>query len=267
MSRDRLTVFDNHIHLKNESLDFIISTFKNEGGTGLNLINLTEDCQNIECFVSEYERNIRLSKLLRDKGLDVIVTLGPYPVNIMRLREKLSFSDTYEIYEKATDEAIKAVNENHASAIGEVGRFHFPIDERLQEEANTILKMIAAKAHDFDIPLIIHSESLDENGMCELLAFLEKGVGKLKVVKHFSQPVFNLNCSIIPSVPASRKNARMAPWGKKGFFLETDFVGDYRKPNYVLPPDSVPKRIKMLLQEGVDPDDINKSMEFYKEFY
>ena len=262
-----LTIFDNHVHIKNEAIDFYVKIYKKHGGTALNLVNLTESCGNLECFIAEYERNIKVSKILRENGLEVVVTIGPYPVNIIDMHRYYNSGEIFEIYRNATRKAIKLIDEGKANAIGEVGRFHFEVDKIYQEEANEILKMIACEAHDQNIPIIIHSESLDDRGMCELFNDLNKNCGNLKIVKHFSRPIFNLNCGIIPSVPASRDNARKAPWGKKGFFVETDFAGDESNPNFVLPPDSVPKRVKMLIQEGVEIDDINTSMNFYREFY
>jgi Predicted metal-dependent hydrolase (urease superfamily) len=262
-----LTIFDNHVHIKNETIDFYVQGYKKSGGTALNLINLTENCVNLECFIAEYERNIKVSRILRESGLDVIVTIGPYPINILAMHRIFNSTEIFEIYRMATKHAIKLISEGKANAIGEVGRFHFEVERTYQEEANEILKMIACEAHDQNIPLIIHSESLDDRGMCQLSNDLTKSCGNLKIVKHFSKPIYNLNCGIIPSVPASRDNARKAPWGKKGFFLETDFAGDENNPNFVLPLDSVPRRVKMLMQEGVDIDNINSSMNYYKDFY
>jgi Predicted metal-dependent hydrolase (urease superfamily) len=82
-----LTIFDNHVHIKNETIDFYVQRYKKSGGTALNLINLTENCVNLECFIAEYERNIKVSRILCESGLDVIVTIGPYPINILAMHK------------------------------------------------------------------------------------------------------------------------------------------------------------------------------------
>ncbi|MCW6159135.1 MAG: hypothetical protein LVQ63_06640, partial [Thermoplasmatales archaeon] len=130
-----------------------------------------------------------------------------------------------------------------------------------------IMDYIFQMTADKDIPVILHTESLDSSGMCELMKKARRNGKNSFVVKHFSSPIFTENCEIVPSVPAGRSNARAAPWGKTGFFLETDFAGDENNPNFVLPADSVPKRVTMLIQEGVDKDRIEVSMNFYREFY
>jgi len=262
-----MEIFDNHVHLKPETIDFFVSRFRAKGGTSLNLVNLTEECTNIDEFADKYRETISISQNLRERGLKVVTTIGPYPVNYISLRERMGKESAASLYTKAVDLAVEMILEGRANAIGEVGRPHFETSKDIVNESNEIIRYIFHATADNDIPVILHTESLDSAGMCELVQ-MARDAGKEKgVVKHFSQPIFSDNCGIVPSVPASRKNARMAPWGEKGFFLETDFAGDQGNPNFVLPPDSVPARVAMLLQEGVDPQKIWESMSFFESFY
>lgn len=262
-----MIIFDNHVHLKNESIDFFVKKFKKNGGTSLNLINLTEDCFTAEEFKIKYLHTEKIASILRSHDLEVVITIGPYPVNIIHMNKHKSIEECIDLYKKAVDAAVREVNEGRAHAIGEVGRPHFPVPETIMEASNNILSYIFSVTSDNSIPVILHTESLDTKGMCEIMKLAERNGKKDKIVKHFSQPIFNENCSIIPSVPASRKNARLAPWGQEGFFLETDFAGDINNPNFVLPADSVPGRVKMLVQEGVAEEKIETSMKFYRSFY
>ncbi len=262
-----MKIFDNHVHLSRQSLDYFHRTFTRAGGTGINLVNLTEDCLSTDSFAKKYEETISISGLLKERGLDVVTTIGPYPVNLLEMIREVELERAISIYREAVDIAIKLIEEGRADAIGEVGRPHFETDSKVVAGSNAVMEYIFQRSADKNIPVILHTESLDSRGMCEIMNMAEKNGKRSLVVKHFSAPIFSDNCGIIPSVPASRKNARSAPWGKEGFFLETDFAGDESNPNFVLPADSVPKRINMLLQEGVEGEKIEKSMEFYKRFY
>ncbi len=161
------------------------------------------------------------------------------------------------------DAALKLIERGEVDAIWEVGRPHFPVNPEIVNESNEIMEYIFQNTADRDIPVILHTESLDSTGMCEIMKMAKRNGKSSLVLKHFSSPIFYENCGIVPSVPAGRKNARAAPWGSNGFFLETDFAGDESNPNFVLPADSVPKRISMLLQEGIEEERLEKSMDFY----
>lgn len=262
-----MRIFDNHVHLTPDSIEYFLGTFPKAGGTAINLVNLTESCLTLEDFESKYKETISIAEKLRARSLEVVVSIGPYPVNYIAMKDAIGKERTVEVYKRAIDLAIKLVEDGSANAIGEVGRPHFDTPTENMDESNKIMEYIFQRTSDSDIPVILHTESLDATGMCDLMHMAERNGKRSHVVKHFSPPIFNDNCNIVPSVPAGRKNARAAPWGKKGFFLETDFAGDESNPNFVLPADSVPKRVAMLIQEGVDRDRIENSMGFYVEFY
>ncbi len=262
-----MSIFDNHVHLNPLSKDFFLKTFKKAGGTSINLVNLTENCRSFEEFAEKYDETISISRGLRQEGLEVVVTIGPYPVNYIEMRERFGREKAVEVYRKSIDLAISLIEDGKADAIGEVGRPHFETANEIIVESNIIMEYIFQCTAGKDIPVILHTESLDSNGMCDIMRMAKKNGKNSLVVKHFSAPIFSENCDIIPSVPAGRKNVRMAPWGKAGFFFETDFAGDESNPNFVLPPDSVPKRVAMLIQEGIDKEKIEHSMDFYNDFY
>ncbi len=262
-----MKIFDNHVHLTHSSIDFFIKTFTSAGGTSINLVNLTENCYSLQDFEMKYRETIVISRILRAKGLDVAVSIGPYPVNYVEMKQKIGRRESMEVYKKAVDVAILHIEKGEANAIGEVGRPHFETEFGIIEDSNSIMEYIFQTTADKNIPVILHTESLDSKGMCDVREMAKKNGKNSLVVKHFSSPIFTENCGIVPSVPAGRKNARAAPWGEGGFFLETDFAGDENNPNFVLPADSVPKRVAMLIQEGVDKDRIERSMGYYSEFY
>ncbi|MDA8054639.1 MAG: TatD family hydrolase [Thermoplasmatales archaeon] len=262
-----MKIFDNHVHVKHSAVEYFFKTFTRAGGTSINLVNLTEDCFSLEDFEKKYHETISISEVLKARSLEVVVTIGPYPVNYIEMKEKVGRDRSIETYRRATDLAIKLVGEGKANAIGEVGRPHFETGADVIEDSNSIMEYIFQSTSDSDIPVILHTESLDSTGMCDIMNLAKKNGKNSNVVKHFSSPIFNDNCGLVPSVPAGRKNARAAPWGQTGFFFETDFAGDESNPNFVLPADSVPKRVSMLIQEGVEEEKVERSMSFYRDFY
>ncbi|MEM0141609.1 MAG: TatD family hydrolase [Thermoplasmatales archaeon] len=262
-----MEIFDNHVHVRPGAVSYFSNVFRKAGGTALNLVNLTEECLTLEQFVEKYEETEKVAGSLRKEGFQVVISIGPYPVNYISIREREGVEKAGEIYRKAVEVAIRHIKQGKANAIGEVGRPHFPVPDEIILESNDIISYIFEASRDDDIPVILHTESLDKEGMCSIMKVAEKAGKRTKVVKHFSPPIFSDNCGIIPSVPAGRKNARAAPWGERNFFLETDFAGDEGNPNFVLPADSVPKRVSMLIQEGIEVEKIERSMSFYREFY
>ena len=164
-----MEIYDNHVHLTSSSIDFFLNVFTKAGGTSLNLVNLTEDCFLLEDFERKYDQTISISKILEEKGLHVVVSIGPYPVNYVEMREKIGKDKALEIYRKAVDSAVRRVEEGMANAIGEVGRPHFPTSQEIVEESNGIMEYIFQSTSDNDIPVILHTESLDSTGMCDVM--------------------------------------------------------------------------------------------------
>jgi len=137
-----MRIFDNHVHLRSSSIDFFLNAFKKAGGTSINLVNLTEDCFSLEEFKRRYEETINISRILREKGLEVVVTIGPYPVNIITMKERMGIGETVEIYRNAVDAAIRLIEEQRANAIGEVGRPHFDTSDEIKEGSKVIMEYI-----------------------------------------------------------------------------------------------------------------------------
>ena len=250
--------FDNHMHLRRDGRFFdAVKEFKTEGGTHFVL------CQYPMTSLVVQEKNYRLCYLetlkIADEirsniDIEVFVTVGPYPVDFLKLSEKFGRRLAIDIMKKGMDEASTLCKEGKCIAIGEIGRPHFPVDKQVIFDSNEILLYGMQKAKDAGVPVVLHTESTTPESCREFVEMGKKaGIPPDKIVKHYSPPLIlrNENHGIMPSVLASEKNIITAI--KKGtrFMLETDYIDDPKRPGAVLSPKTVPKKTLLLIEKGL----------------
>ena len=245
-------IFDNHMHLnpKGRFLE-AVDMFLKAGGDTFNLVNLPDNSLGTDLYYETlYERTVSMSRIIREeKEFDLPVTLGPYPLDYFRLEE--SGKDPIEEMKRAIDLACRYISEGEANAIGEIGRPHFPVPEKVLADSNSVILYAMEKAADLHCPVILHTDDLDENGyrLLEKLAD-QAGLDRKKVVKHHAMPQdLSIETQIRRSILASKSNARIAGLSGKPFLLETDYVDEPALGWKVIPPDSVPRRAIMLKSE------------------
>ena len=245
-------IFDNHMHLnpKGRFLE-AVDMFLKAGGDTFNLVNLPDNSLGTDLYYETlYERTVSMSRIIREeKEFDLPLTLGPYPLDYFRLEE--SGKDPIDEMKRAIDLACRYISEGEANAIGEIGRPHFPVPEKVSADSNSIILYAMEKAADLHCPVILHTDDLDENGyrLLEKLAD-QAGLDRRKVVKHHAMPQdLSIETQIRRSILASKSNARLAGLSGKPFLLETDYVDDPALGWKVIPPDSVPRRAIMLKSE------------------
>ena len=253
-----LIIFDNHLHLRRDGLFLdAVKEFKNAGGTHLVLCQLPMTNLVIEnkSYKSCYIETLAMADEIRlNIDIGVFITVGPYPVDYLKLLKKFDRESTISIMKRGIDEAAKFCEERNCIGIGEIGRPHFQVDEQIIEDSNEILLYGMQRAKEIDVPVILHTESTTPE-QCKELAELGKkaGLPAYKIVKHFSPPLIlkNENYGLMPSVLASKKNIEAA--AKKGtrFMMETDYIDDSRRPGAVLGPKTVPKRTLELLENNI----------------
>lgn len=246
------SVFDNHMHLREDGFNIIAAkSFEKSGGTAFNLVNLPDySIPRQSYYDSIYGTTLKLAEMVRrETGIRVLVTLGPYPLDYLHFSE--STEDICGFVKEGIDKAVKLIEEGKANALGEVGRPHFPTDERTVSDSNRLLEYSMGLCSERDIPIILHTEDLDHQSYRELADMAKKtGFNTEKLVKHHAHPSdFELDSTLVKSVLASRKNVREALGHGESFFLETDYVDDRYKPGKVIPADSVPKRAAMIKGE------------------
>jgi TatD-related deoxyribonuclease len=265
-----LLIFDNHLHLRRDGR-FIeaIKDFKKAGGTHFVLCQypMISTVLKEKSYKNCYLETLNMADEIKSEiEIGVFVTVGPYPVDYLRLSENLGRENAIKIMKKGIDEATELFVEKKIIGIGEIGRPHFPVIKQVNDDTNEILLYGMQKASDLNIPVIIHTESTTPN-QCKELVELAKRVGlqSNKIVKHFSPPLI-LECEnygLMPSVLASEKNILESL--KKGtrFMMETDYIDDPRRPGAVLGPKTVPKRTFELIEKGIMTE--KQAYEIHKE--
>jgi TatD-related deoxyribonuclease len=227
-----------------------IKEFKQAGGTHFVLCQypMTSILINEKSYRSCYLETIKMADEIKAKlNIGVFVTIGPYPVDFIRLIEKFERESAINIMKKGIDEAANFCQEGLCIAIGEIGRPHFPVSNQIISDSNDIL--------------FYGMQTTPKN--CQELVEMGKKAGLKpgKIVKHFSPSLIlkSENYGLMPSVLASEKNIISSI--KKGtrFLLETDYIDDPKRPGAVLGPKTVPKKtLSLLKQEILNEDQILK---------
>ncbi len=251
-----MIILDNHMHLRRDGryID-AVKEFKKAGGTHLILAHLPMVKKVIEekSYFNAYQETIKMAEEVSNAtGIKIFVTLGPYPADYLPLRKKFGREKAINIMKKGMEEAQALCQENKAIAIGEIGRPHFEVDEEAWDDSNEIMEYGMKLAKEAGIAIVLHTESISEEGFKEIAEMADKvGLERRKVVKHFSPPFVRKdeNHGIFPSVLATKKAIEEAL--KKGtrFLMETDYIDDPLRPGAVLGLKTVPKRTKQLLDE------------------
>jgi TatD-related deoxyribonuclease len=249
-----------HLRENGRFLD-AVKDFKNAGGTHFVLCQLPMVNQVLKDknYEESYKTTIRLAKKIKSEiKIGVFITVGPYPVDYIKLKNKYGRGRSIDIMKKGVDLAIKICEEGEAIAIGEIGRPHFNVDEQTFYDSNNILLYAMERAAEIRVPIVLHTESTTSKTCKEFVEMGKKaGLSSDKIIKHFSPPLIyeNENFGLIPSILASKNNIEVA--FKKGtrFLMETDYIDDPLRPGAVLGPKTVPKKTLSLLENGIISED------------
>lgn len=263
---NKIIIFDNHLHLR-EYGRFIdaVKEFKKAGGTHFILCQLpmVDLVIKNKSYRDAYEITLKMvEKIKSNIEIGVFVTLGPYPVDYIKLNQHFGRKKAIEIMKNGIDIAKDFCDEKKSVAIGEIGRPHFNVDKQTMEDSNYVLSYAMKRAAEGNIPIVIHSESTTSKNCKEFVEMGKKeGLKPEKIIKHFSPPLIykEENFGLFPSVLASTKNLKIA--FKKGtrFLMETDYIDDPLRPGAVLGPKSVPKKtLYMYDNKEITEDQIYK---------
>jgi TatD-related deoxyribonuclease len=260
--RKNMIIFDNHLHIRRDGR-FIdaVKDFEKAGGTHFVLCQLpmTHFVIKDKNYNRSYEETLKIAKEIRLKtSIHVFVTVGPYPVEYLKLKEKFGREKTIQIMKKGMDLAANLCEEQKCIAIGEIGRPHFPVDNQVIIDSNEILFYGMKKARDVGVPVVLHTESTTSRQCKELVEMGKKAcLPPNKIVKHYSPPLIleEENYGVMPSVLASSKNIYSAIKKGSRFLLETDYIDDPRRPGLVLGPKTVPKKTKLLIEKEIFTDE------------
>lgn len=252
-------ILDNHVHLQQKGDNVkAVKRFEKAGGSHLILSHLPyHDLRNWEKDGYEpiYKRTLELAKKCEEKSaVEIFVTLGPYPVDLVNLTEKVGVEKGEKILKKGMELAAEYLEKEKVVGIGEIGRPHFDVDEEILEASNRIMEYGMKIAAERDCPVILHTESTTPK-QCEEIGKMadEVGLAREKIVKHYSPPLVKKseNHGLFPSILANEDNIREAISKGNRFLLETDYLDDPNRPGAVLGIKNVPKKTFKLLRKGV----------------
>lgn len=237
-----------------------VREFMAAGGTSIAHVRLPSYPSTVEDFTRSCLEHIEFGETIRKTtGCVVYTVVGPYPLEPMRIAEAKGWDAAMDFGRQCFDVAARLSERGKAVCIGEIGRAHFDVPAEVQERNNELLVYGMQKARDADVPVMLHTEHAEAATMAEFAAMADKaGLRRDRVIKHYCGPLVTPDetSGLVPSIIAGRSNIRPAiekarASGQAGrFMLETDYIDEPTRPNVVMPCDTVPKRVKGLLQNG-----------------
>jgi TatD-related deoxyribonuclease len=253
-------VLDNHVHLepcKGRNID-AVKDFAHAGGTHLIVSHLPYDEARVRSS-ADFRRGYDITtsmvgRINSETSVRAYATVGPYPVELLRLEKKLGLEKAKETMIEGMEIAAEYVREGKALAIGEVGRPHFEVPSVIMEASNEILLRGMKLAREVGCAIVLHTEVGSKESMMDLAKMAdEAGLDRGRVVKHYSPPIVlpEENFGLMPSVLAGRDAVREALSKGSRFVMETDFLDDPSRPGAVMAITTVPKRTLIFLEQGL----------------
>ena len=266
-------IVDNHFHLnRNGRFLDAVADFSRVGGTGLVLVhcpNFASPPKGFEAHKESYLDTISMAELVDKKfGLEMRVVLGPHPAAFAHELENALQSQDGEAQENALsnywdsiEAALELVKQGRANAIGEVGRPHWKVSDEVWDLSNQLLKKTMKIANENNVSLQLHVEGESDETYPELALFADQvGLDRSKLIRHYAPAnVSDKNThGIIPSVLCGKGSVEEIitshDSNSTGFFMETDYMDDLKRPGAVLGPKTVPKRVKQLFEMGISEE-------------
>ncbi len=260
-----LPILDNHLHLDwaGAGVNAVLE-FQRAGGTHIVLSHKPYKSAPIS-KADDYKTSFAITLALAEKvrsetDVKVLVTLGPYPVELLHLSEKMPLSEAKNVLIAGMDLAAEFVRSGDAIALGEIGRPHFEVPPETMAASNEVLLYGMELAREVGCAVVLHTESTTPKVCKDLAGMADRaGLPRERVVKHYSPPLVDteLNHGLFPSVLASEKNITEAAQQGTRFMMETDYLDDPKRPGAVLGVKTVPKRtMKLLNDEVLSEDDV-----------
>lgn len=252
-------ILDDHLHLSpsGRGLD-AVRDFERAGGTHLIISHMPYNLKPVlsrEDWLEEFEITCGFAERAeRESEVHAYCVVGPYPVQLLSLSEKLGLDKAVELMKDGVAAASELIEQQRAIGIGEVGRPHFPADPEIMERSNEILQFCFETAAEIDCAVVVHSEDANENNLGEFSAMARKaGLNPNRVIKHYCGTIGSRwpTGELTFSVLSTRSNVQAALDQGLDFMMETDYLDDLQRPGAVLSPQTVPKRTRQLHEKGL----------------
>lgn len=259
----QVPVHDNHFHCRPDGWKGLqaVREFQAAGGTSLTHVRLPSYPSTVEAFTKSVEAHVAFSDTIRQEtGIIVYSAIGPYPLEPLKVAEAKDWDAAVEFARGCFDACVPYFEDGRAHCLGEVGRPHFEVDAEAWAHSNGLLSYGMAVARDSGVPIMLHTEHTEPETMAEFGAMADgASLRRDAVIKHYCGPLVleEEHHGLFPSVIAGRSNIRVVLQKQSDrFMLETDYIDEPARPNVVMPPDTVPKRVHGFLQSG----DITESL-------
>lgn len=257
-----LPITDNHIHIDpmhGLGPGEVGRLFSKSGGTHFIVVNkMVQDWGLVLRSVEDFGRATEsflgvVERVNSDTSVRAFAVVGPHPAELVRLWETAGPEEAKLVYGECLRHSAELVRAGRATAIGEVGRPHFPVSAELLEASNSQLDLALQLAADVGCAVQVHMESSTPAQYEELASRARHaGLDPAKVVKHFSPPLVGAGqqTGVFPSVIASRENVIQALGQGDRFLMETDYMDELARPGAVLGPRTVPRVTRVMLEQG-----------------
>ncbi|WP_457611944.1 TatD family hydrolase [Methanocaldococcus sp.] len=259
MQGEKLIITDNHAHVDNSrglGAIKVAKTFYNAGGRVLILLNKPTFDGNLTRSMDILVKDIE--KINKETNVKAFGLVGVHPAELTYLSKYMPLEEAKEKIIKAIDYASSLIERyDFLVGIGEVGRPHYEVDEKILKISNEILLYCMEKAKDLDSSIQIHAESSTEEQFKEFSEMAKKvGLNPERVVKHHCGDMVleGEKYGIFPSILANRVNEDLVKKSLR-FVMETDYIDDLKRPGAVLGIKTVPRITKKLLDRGIIDED------------
>ncbi|MCK5773360.1 MAG: TatD family hydrolase [Thermoplasmata archaeon] len=246
-----------------------IVAFKKRGGTHLIVVHKPYSdipISSLDDYRRSYQQTVDLTDKARSLGVTAWCLLGPYPVELVRMAKEHGLEMAMEIQLGAVELALELVDDGSALGVGEVGRVHFPVDDEVQNACDEVMLSAFRGCRTRSCPVQLHTESLRDNP--DLMAHIagladEAGMPRQRVIKHYSGHSMihpGVNHGLSASVQANRKNLKEVFTNRALVLLETDYIDDPLRPGFVMPLDTIPKKMEWGYRTGLMDDEYHRRL-------
>ena len=247
-------ILDNHLHLdpvNGRGVD-AAEDFANRGGTHLLVLNkpswhlvgeVDDEAGFREAFEITVDVTERASDVLPGRAWPV---LGVHPALVSQLVDRgYDPGEARDLMQTGLDVAAEFVSDGPALAI-KSGRPHYDVSEAVWDVSNDVMRYAFELGAAVGCAVQLHTEGGED--FTEIAEWAEDvGLPRECVVKHFSEGGVH---GPIPSVISHKDELTTACERDVPFLMETDFIDDPDRPGAVLGPQTVPKRVEWLVDEG-----------------
>ncbi|MFQ3295601.1 MAG: TatD-related deoxyribonuclease [Natrialbaceae archaeon] len=251
----RTPIIDHHLHLDPEGGRGIdaVKAFARSGGTHLMIVNKPSWNRGIRPetggdFRPVFDHTIDIVKRASahlDGTAWPIVGVHPGLISHLVDDQGMEPKAAADVMQAGLDAAAAFVSDGDALGL-KSGRPHYDVSDAVWTASNDVMRHAFELATDLDCPVQLHAEGDDDLSDITAMA-ADAGLPRERVVKHYASGDLE---GPIPSVMCRKEWLERAAEREVPFLMETDFIDDPDRPGAVMGPQTVPRRVRWLEEEG-----------------